>query len=204
MRRFDWHKIQLTKAGTLNVQYVNEQSDTVAIEGANVVHSDLREALKGLIPHLALLTEQRECGNLDLEELKSQRGVAIDDAPKTIWQKLKADTVSISDNSITIGGSRILDSGFMVKITTPKIDFDNADFYEYIDELDLDLQAVKYEAELYLTAQKWGVVQQSLDFKDVGDPFEGEVKPGEVPQADIDNVNIETTKKSGRKKKVTA
>lgn len=207
MKRFDWKKIQLTKAGTLNVQYVNEQSDTVNIEGANVVHSDLREALKGLIPHLALLTEQRECGNLTLDELRSQRGVVIDDAPKTVWQKLKVDAVSISDNSVMITGSRILDSGFTVKLATPKIDWDNADFYAYLDELDLDLQALKYEAEQYLTAQKWGVVQQSLDFRDTGDPFEGEVKPGDVPEADLKNVTVEvktTTKKSGKKKKVTA
>lgn len=207
MRTFDWRKIQLTKAGTLNVQYVNEQSDTVNIEGANVVHKDLREALKDLIPHFALLTEQRECGNLVLKELKEQRNVMIDDAPKTIWQKLEVDTVTLSDNAVTISGCRILDSGFTVKLATPKIDWDNADFYGYLDDLGLDLQAVKYEAEQYLTKKKWGVVEQSLDFGDTGDPFEGEVKPGDVPQADIQKVTVEVgkvEKKSGRKKKVTA
>lgn len=207
MKRFDWKKIQLTKTGTLNVQYVNEQSDTVVIEGANIVHSDLREALKGLIPHLALLTEQRECGNLTLDELRSQRGVVIDDAPKTIWQKVKVDAVSISDNSVMITGSRILDSGFTVKLATPKIDWDNADFYAYLDELDLDLQALKYEAEQYLTAKKWGVVQQEINFEAAGDPFDGEVKPGDVAGADIKNIVVDVKapekKKTGRKKKVT-
>lgn len=201
---FDWRKIQLTKSGTLNVQYVNEQSDTVSIEGANVVHKDLREALRGLIPHLALITEQRECADQDLEGLRKQRDVVIDDAPKTVWQKIKVDTVTFSDNAVTISGCRVLDNGFTVKLSSPKMNFENEDFYSYLDDLDLDLQAVKYEAEQYLTAQKWGVVQQSLDFKDTGDPFEGEVKPGDIPEADLKNVTVEvktTTKKSGKKKK---
>lgn len=206
MKRYDWRKIQLTKQGTLNVQYVNEQSDMVTIDGANIVHTDLREALKGLVPHLAMLTEQREVARLTLDEIRSQREVLPDDdMPKTIWQKLKVDSVVLGDNCITIGGSRILDSGFVVKVQSPKIDTGNADFYEYLDDLDLDVQAVKYEAEQYITNRKWGVMQTSLDFKDTGDPFEGEVKPDDVPEAISVEVSTVTTKKKGRKKKqVTA
>ena len=201
MRMFDWRKIQLTKSGTLNVQYVNEQSDTVNIEGANVVHKDLREALRGLIPHLALITEQRECADQDLEGLRKQRDVVIDDAPKTVWQKIKVDTVTFSDNAVTISGCRVLDNGFTVKLSSPKMNFENEDFYAYLDDLDLDLQAVKYEAEQYLTAKKWGVVQQEINFEAAGDPFEGEVKPGDVAGADIKNIVVDV--KAPEKKKVT-
>ena len=56
----EFKKIQLTKAGTLNVTYTDADSNTITLVGANIVHRDLRNAVRALIPHLAILTEQRE------------------------------------------------------------------------------------------------------------------------------------------------
>ena len=69
----DFKKIQLTKQNTLNVVYSNENGDTVSVTGANIVHQDLKEALRNLVPHLTLLSEQREGYNNTLEELEQQR-----------------------------------------------------------------------------------------------------------------------------------
>ena len=49
-------KIKLTKAGTLEATYKNEDGDVIHYAGANLVHKDLKEALQGLIPHLAIIT----------------------------------------------------------------------------------------------------------------------------------------------------
>ena len=56
----DFKKIQLTKQNTLNVVYSNCDGDTITMVGANIVHRDFKEAIKNLVPHLAMLTEQRE------------------------------------------------------------------------------------------------------------------------------------------------
>ena len=66
----DFSKIQITKQGTLNVTYKNEDGDLVQFAGANIVHKDLKDAMQALVPHLALITEQREAHN------KSQIGRA--------------------------------------------------------------------------------------------------------------------------------
>lgn len=69
----DFKKIQLSKKNTLNVVYSNRDGDTITIVGANIVHKDLKEAMKSLVPHLAMLTEQKETINTTLEELEEQR-----------------------------------------------------------------------------------------------------------------------------------
>ena len=67
-------KIKLTKAGTLEATYKNEDGDVIQFAGANLVHKDLKEALQGLIPHLAIITEQREAFKKKLSDLREQRG----------------------------------------------------------------------------------------------------------------------------------
>ena len=53
-------KAKITKDNTLIATYVNENGDTVNIEGKNIVHKDLTESFCALIPHLAFLCEQKE------------------------------------------------------------------------------------------------------------------------------------------------
>lgn len=194
----DWRKIQLTMQGTLNVTYQNDDADLVTVKGANLVHGDLRRALKELIPHLAILTEQREAEGKTLKGLKAD-DVSIDGV-RTVYDKIRVDMMIMTDTDVLLQGARTLDNGFTVRIAGPKIDLSNADFYPYIDDLALAIEGVKFETEEYVKNRKWGVVQTTLDFKD-DDPFAGaELKAGEVPEITID-AEASKRKKCGRRKK---
>ena len=69
----EFQKIILTKQQTLNVTYKNDDGDIIQFTGANIVHKDLREAMTALVPHLAMITEQREAYGRMLEEIKADR-----------------------------------------------------------------------------------------------------------------------------------
>lgn len=197
----DWRKIQLTMQGTLNVTYQNDDADLVTVKGANIVRSNLRWALKALVPHLAILTEQREVGGKTLKELKADESVA-NDGMRTVFDKIRVDMLIMTDTDVQLQGVRTLDNGFTVRITGPKIDLSNADFYPYIDDLALAIEGVKFEAEEYWINRKWGIIQTTLDFKD-DDPFAGaEVKAGEVPEITIDAEALKPKKRGRRKKEM--
>ena len=49
-------KIQVTKKNTLNIVFKDGASNIVTVEGSNIVHKDLKQAMNGLIPHIALMT----------------------------------------------------------------------------------------------------------------------------------------------------
>ena len=56
----DFVKIQVTKKNTLNVVYKESNGNHVSIQGADLVHKDLKACMNVLIAHLAIATEQRE------------------------------------------------------------------------------------------------------------------------------------------------
>lgn len=187
----DFQKIQLTRKNTLNVTFKNDDGDIVSVTGANLVHKDLRQALHALIPHLALITEQREAYNRNLEQLRADR---LTDGNDNVYKRMDVDWVSFGDGqSIVIGGSRILLNGGVVNMQTPIINLEDTD-YQYSNDLDLDLQAIKYEAECYVKERKWGVKQAEIAFED---PFDG-VQPEAVGEVPMEG------KKKGRKSKKAA
>lgn len=192
----NFSKIQLGKQGTLNVTYSNLDG-TVTVQGANIVHRDLRNALRALVPHLVLLTEQREAVNHTLSQLEEQK----EWEEKGIFQRMSVNAVSISDDEILITGQRILDRGEVIKLNSPKVSTVDDEKYEYLSELSLAIDNLKYEAEQYLEERKWGLKQSEIDFDAAeNNPFEGEVTP-EVPVAVVE---VEQHKKRGRKKEVVA
>lgn len=174
-------KIKLTKAGTLETTYKNEDGDVVHVTGANLVHKDLKEALQGLIPHLAIITEQREAFNKNLDDLRSQR---ITDKGDNVYKCLTVEAVTFSNDQqkVSLTGSRILISSGVLSLTSPNINLAEEDDYQYQDELSIDIDAVIFEAKAYLQEQKWGVKQASIDFKDI-DPYKDGVKADEAPEA---------------------
>ena len=189
----NFSKIQLGKQGTLNVTYSNLDG-TVTVQGANIVHRDLRNALRALVPHLVLLTEQREAVNHTLSQLEEQK----EWEEKGIFQRMSVNAVSISDDEILITGQRILDRGDVIKLNSPKVSTVDDEKYEYLSELSLAIDNLKYEAEQYLEERKWGLKQSEIDFDAAeNNPFEGEITP-EVPVAVVE---VEQHKKLGRKKK---
>lgn len=198
----DFKKIQLTKQNTLNVVYSNEDGDTITMVGANIVHRDFKEAMKNLVPHLALLTEQREAYNNTLGELEQQR----EWEEKSVFTRMSVTSVTLNTDDVVVCGSRVLDRGDIINLNAPKVSTVDDESYEYISELALAIDNLKYEAEQYVTERKWGLKQGELNFDEAGDPFAG-VEAGAVPSV---SVEMETKKvasggkKKGRKKKVEA
>ena len=190
----EFKKIQLAKDGTLNVSYVDSDDNTITMEGANIVHRDLRLAMRALIPHLALLTEQREAAAATLEELQAQD---LSEDNFSVFKVLSVGDLSFSDgeNAVAIGGCRILKGGRVMKVTSPKTDVADEEVYEYCGELQLALDAVKYEAKEYIEQKKWGIKQAELFPEE--DPFDG-VQAGDVPE--VASVQVEVEKKKGRRK----
>lgn len=179
----DFQKIQITKKNTLNVVFKNENGDIVSVAGANIVHKDLKTCMNGLISHIAFITEQRETYNKTLKDVEATR--IQDDVKDNVYKWLTVDTVTISGDgkTIALGGSRILQTGDVIKIETPLINITDEDKYQYCDILDLAIEAVMYEAKAYLEERKYGVKEASLDFAD-DDPFNAEnLTADEVPDA---------------------
>ncbi len=190
----EFQKIQISKQNTLNVTYKNADGDIIQFAGANIVHKDLKDAMFAIIPHLAIITEQREAYNVPLNTLVAQR---ITDEQDNVYKRLTVESISFSqaEQKVSITGSRILTKAGVISITSPTVNLEDGDDYQHNDELALAIDAVKYEAKEYIEDRKWGVKQAELDFRDV-DPFK--VEAGEVPEADA------APKKRGRKAKKSA
>ena len=184
-------KIKLTKQGTLEATYKNEDGDIIQYQGANLAHKDMKEALQALIPHLAIITEQREAYQRVLDDLRSQR---ITDDGDNIYKRLTVEVLTFSNDQkkVSLSGNRILTSSGVISLTTPSIDLSEEDDYQYQNELALDVDAIIYEAKAYIEEKKWGVKQAEIDFKDI-DPYKA-IETGEVPEA-----AAEKPKKRGRK-----
>ena len=191
----DFSKIQITKQGTLNVTYKNEDGDLIQYQGANIVHKDLKEAMQALVPHLALITEQREAHNKSLSKLREYK---ITDEGDNVFKRLSVDAISLSNggSKVSISGSRILTSKGVISLNTPNIDIEEAEDYDYCNDLSLDVDAIKYEAQAYIEEKKWGVKQAEIKFDDI-DPYKAEA--GDVPE-----VEPAAPKKRGRKPKKVA
>lgn len=195
----DFKKIQLTKQNTLNVVYSNDDGDTITMVGANIVHRDFKEAIKNLVPHLAILTEQREAYDVALEELEAQR----ETGEKSIFTRMSVVSVAFSGDEVIISGNRVLDRGDVMNLNAPKISTVDDEGYEYLSELSLAIDGLKYEAEQYVTERKWGLKQGELQFDEAGDPF-ADVEAGEVPQVSVEIITPKKREKKGRKKIVAA
>lgn len=193
----DFKKIQLTKQNTLNVVYSNEDGDTITMVGANIVHRDFKEAIKNLVPHLALLTEQREAYNNTLGELEQQR----EWEEKSVFTRMSVMSVTLNTDEVAVCGSRVLDRGDIINLNAPKVSTVDDESYGYISELALAIDNLKYEAEQYVTERKWGLKQSELNFDEAGDPFAG-VEAGDVPSVTVETKEMpKDEKRKGRKKK---
>lgn len=190
----EFQKIQVTKQGTLNATYKNDDGDIIQFAGANIVHKDLKDAMNALVPHLALMTEQREAFGKKLKEL---RAVRITDDGDNVYKRMNVDSISFGNGEqrVSVTGTRILTKRGVISLTSPNISLEDGEDYDFTDDLAVDIDAIKYEAHAYIEERKWGVKQAEIDFRDV-DPFKAEA--GEVPEADA------APKKRGRKTKKIA
>lgn len=192
----EFQKIQLTKQRTLQVVYKDNDGNVIQFTGANLVHKDLRQAMQALVPHLAIITEQREVFGRSLGEVLNDR--ITDDNSNSVFKRFNVESLTFSngEREVSVGGQRILTRTGIVQLQTPKIALDSDEDYEHNNALDLDIDAVKYEARAYIEEQKWGIKEASIEFKDI-DPFNG-VEADAVPEGDA------KPKKRGRKPKKVA
>lgn len=181
----DFVKIQVTKKNTLNVVYKESNGNLVSIQGANLVHKDLKACMNVLIAHLAIATEQRETVGKTLKEIEAIK--IQDDNKESVYKWLGVEAIAIcaDESTYTLKGFRILQTGDVMKIETPAICVSNPEKYQYINDLALAVDAVKYEAEAYLKEQKWGVKEADIDFGE-DDPFKAEnLTADQVPEAEV-------------------
>lgn len=193
----NFKKIQLTKQNTLNAVYLNGDGDTIAMTGANIVHRDFKEAMRSLVPHLALLTEQREAYGNTLGELERQREWEEDG----VFARMSVTSVTLDVDEVTVCGNRVLERGDVINLNAPRVSTMDDESYPYKSELSLAVERLRYEAEQYVTERKWGLKQSEINFDEAGDPFAG-VEAGDVPSVTVETKEMPNDeKRKGRKKK---
>lgn len=171
-------KAKLIKNGCLEVTYTDNEGNEVNLKGANPVHSDLKNAMKALVPFLCDLTEQKEADKYDWLNPESEANAEL-----IRRMDVKGVTISGSDSfvSCTLSGSRTLTvTNKVLCINTPAITLDEeAENYERLPELNQAVDAVIEEAKLYVTDQKYSVVQTTMNFESTDDPFGNDGEAGE-------------------------
>lgn len=190
----EFQKIQMTKKNTLNMVFKDDDGNIVTVNGGNIVHKDLKACMNALIPHLSLLTEQREAYQRTLKELEADR--IQNGNSQSVFRLMTVDTVVLTEEecTVTIAGCRILQNGMVIKVESPQVNASDTEHYQYVNDLFLALDGLKYEAEAYWKEQKWGMKEGDLDFG-ADDPFDGKVAAGDVPQADIKDAKPKKAKK---------
>lgn len=188
-------KIQVTKKNTLNFVFKDDASNIVTVAGGNIIHKDLKACMNALIPHIALMTEQREADGKTLKQLEADR--IQDGNSRSVFRLMTVDTITLSENeqTVSLAGCRILQNGMVIKIESPQMSYADGEHYDYCSELFLAIEAVIYEAKQYWSEAKWGIKECDLDFG-AEDPFDGKVTADQVPQVDAEKPA--DTKKKGK------
>lgn len=208
----EFKKIGLTDKYALNATYTNYDGDTITLSGCNAVHPELLNAFRALVPHLALLTEQREVFGKTLSTLEEEKENKGKD---NVYKRIGVTSVTIGKEDVILFGRRVTDSGDVIKLVSPKVNLEGS-LYEYRHALDLAVAGLKYEAKLYVTEKKYKYIQTQLEFaegetKTDADeyPFDNvqpdNVQPDEVPRVSVEfspDVPLEEKPKKGRKSKV--
>nr|DAD67581.1 MAG TPA: hypothetical protein [Siphoviridae sp. cttU829] len=200
----EFKKIGITDTYTLNATYTNYDGDTITLSGCNAVHPDLLNAFRALVPHLSLLTEQREAFGKTLSALEENKENKGED---NVYRRIGVTSVTIGKEDVILFGQRVTDSGEVIKLVSPKVNLEGS-LYEYRHALDLAIAGLEYEAKLYITEKKWKYIQTTLEFaeekKTDADeyPFDN-VQPDEVPRVSVEfspDVPLKEDKSKKRRK----
>lgn len=183
----EFKKIGFTDTYTLNATYTNYDGDTITLSGCNAIHPDLLNAFRALVPHLALLTEQREAFGKTLSALEGEKE---NNEKDNVYRRIGVTSVTIGAKDIILCGQRVTDNGEVIKLVSPKVNLEGS-LYEYNNSLFLAIDGLKNEAKLYVQEKKWKYIQTTLEFaedeakKDEDDPFKG-VQADEVPRVSVE------------------
>lgn len=162
-------KAKLTKGGTIEATYINEDGDVITMCGNNPAHVDLKARLAALIPYFAELTEQKEAERFDWDNIETQENIDL-------LRRLDVTGVTLSgDDNCPIAvltGRRTLMTSKVLNINTPPTDLDsNESGWPRAEDFRFAIDAFFYEVEQYILERKWAVIQNEINFDNPDDPF---------------------------------
>lgn len=182
-------KAKLTKTDTLDVTFeeyitiieekegkeeITELSRNVTVEGKNIVHDDMKNAMRLLSTHLAFLCDQIEAYDKGFYEL--------DDDPDALARyKVTSYTLGGSGDheGVTLSGSRKGRAGALINLNSPFTKFvggEHDEPYDYAFELSSLIAHCNEEANKYIDGKISPNVQLDIfdqeDIDDVGEDFE--------------------------------
>lgn len=176
-------KAKLIKNGCLEVAYTDDEGNEVNLKGANPVHSDMKDAMKRLVPFLCDLTEQKEAEKFDWNAPDSEANADL-----VRRMDVTGVTISGSDSFVSCvltGRRTLVVTNKVLCLNTPPITLEvEAENYERLSELNEAVDAVIEEAKLYVTEHKYSAVQTTLDFEGTENPFGNEGEAGESDPID--------------------
>lgn len=185
-------KAKLTKGGTIEATYIDEDGNEITLKGKNTVHVDLKARLAELIPYFAELTEQKEADLYDWNNADSEPN-------RDLMRRLDVSGVSLGgdDNCpiATLTGRRTLMSSKVLNLNTPPTDL-NADDSGWLraDDFRFAIDAFFYEVKEYITERKWSVKQTEFNFENEDDPFANAGIPKDVESITETETSPETAK----------
>lgn len=165
-------KAKLTKSGSVEATYIDQDGNEITIKGNHRAHADLRGCLQALVPFFAMLTEQKEADAINWSNIDSEEN-------KDLLKQISVSAVSKGgdDSSpfIVMSGKRILMTRKVLNLCSPGVDLGD-EALEHGEEFDMAVQAFLYEVEQYILDRKYDT-DGMLDLGDIDvsgnadDPF---------------------------------
>lgn len=181
-------KVKLSKGGCVEASYTDADGNEITLKGKNKCHNDLRVALAALVPYFADLTEQKEADGIDWNNLESAGNVDL-------LRKLDVTGLSIGGDEnnriITLTGRRTLITSRVLNLNAPGVEMESETFeWNHLDDFDLAVQDVIYEAREYILNRKWEVLQTTMFDGDPDDPFSTAAPTDDAPPVEQPDENV--------------
>lgn len=178
-------RAKLSKGGTIETTYIDEDGNEVTLKGKNVCHNDLKTAFAALVPFFADLTEQKEADRIDWSDLGSAENVDL-------LRKIEVNAISIGGSDsvpfVTLTGRRMLMTSKNLNLNSPGMELDSEDTeWDHVNELDIAVRNLQYEVKQYIVNKKWQVMQPELNFD--GNPDDPFAEPGQT--VDVESEDVE-------------
>ena len=130
-------KAKLTKSGSVEATYIDNDGNEITIKGNHRSHIDLRSRLQDLVPFFTELTEQKEADRIDWSDL---HGEANNELLKQISVTAVSKGGDDSAPFIVMTGNRILLTRKVLNLCSPGVDLGDESL-AHADEFDMAVQA---------------------------------------------------------------
>lgn len=144
-------KAKLTKGGSVEATYIDQDGNEITIKGNHRAHADLRSRLQELVPFFAALTEQKEADSINWSDLNGE-------ANNELLKQISVSAVSKGGDDtapfIVMSGKRILMTRKVLNLCSPGVDLGD-EALDHGEEFDMAVQAFLYEVEQYILDRKY-------------------------------------------------